>query len=504
MTKDDPQSAVPLNKRSISVWAVPNVEVPNYPRDNVKEGIVHLGVGGFHRSHLAIYVHRLMQKFGVKDWSICGVGLLELDAAMRDALQTQDCLYTLLERGIDHTTVQVIGSLTSYMYAPENPRAVIEKMANASTRIVSLTVTESGYYHSEATSSLQSDHPAIVNDLKNSDSPITIYGYLYEALLIRYTEGRRPFTIMSCDNMPNNGNTLKSMLIAFAKLKNSEFAEWIHKWVATPNSMVDRVTPKTTDADRIYLDKILGVFDKCPVVCEPFIQWVLEDNFSDGRPNWEEVGVQVVSDVEPYELMKLRLLNGAHSEMGYLGYLAGYDYIHEVVTDPMINKYIRIMNREEVIPLLPKIDGVDFSEYSNSVLERFSNPAIKDQVSRICSMGSGKMPKYVLPSISEQLLRPDSNCDLLTLGVAGWFRYLTGVDMYGKEFKIEDVMGPTLIRAAREGGIDPRPLLNIEILFGSDLRENPDFVQKLAHALEIVSLKGPLQAVQEYLGEHES
>ncbi|EGA84293.1 hypothetical protein VL3_5136 [Saccharomyces cerevisiae VL3] len=269
-------------------------------------------------------MNRLMQNHGTKDWSICGVGLMRFDAPMRDALQSQDCLYTLMERGIEKTTTQVIGSITSYMYAPENPRAVIEKMAHPDTRIVSLTVTESGYYHSEATSSLQTDDPAIINDLKDSKHPSTIYGYLYEALSIRHKKGSRPFTIMSCDNMPENGNTLKSMLIAFAKEKDTKLADWIEKNVAAPNAMVDRVTPKTTESDRTYLADVLGVKDKCPVVCEPFIQWVLEDNFTDGRPEWEKVGVQVVSNVGPYELMKLRLLNGAHSEMGYLGYLAGY------------------------------------------------------------------------------------------------------------------------------------------------------------------------------------
>lgn len=502
MTKTDPQTAIPLNNQNIENWSIDDIEVPKYERNAVKEGIVHLGVGGFHRSHLALYIHRLLQQHDAKDWSICGVGLMKGDAAMRDALQGQDCLYTLLERGIEKTTTRVIGSIASYLYGPENPRAVIEKMASSDTRIVSLTVTESGYFHSEATSSLQVDHPEIENDLKNPTSPHTIYGYLYEALSIRYKAGLTPFTILSCDNMPENGKTLKSMLIDFAKLKDADFAAWIDKNVASPNSMVDRVTPKTTDADRDYLAKILGVKDNCPVVCEPFIQWVLEDNFTQGAPDWTKVGVEVVPNVEPYELMKLRLLNGAHSEMGYLGYLAGYRYIHEVVTDPVINEYIRTMNTEEVIPLLPKINGVDFEKYSLSVLERFSNPAIKDQVSRICLMGSGKMPKYVLPSISEHLANGDGKYELLTLGVAGWFRYLTGLDMDGKKFEIEDVMASTLIEAARKGGRNPAPLLNIKVLFGADLRDNQEFVQKLTQALELVSDKGPLEAVKEYLTAH--
>ncbi|CAI4888505.1 AHL_G0031390.mRNA.1.CDS.1 [Saccharomyces cerevisiae] len=246
--------------------------------------------------------------------------------------------------------------------------------------------------------------------------------------------------------------------------------------------MVDRVTPRCTDKERKYVTDTWGIKDQCPVVAEPFIQWVLEDNFSDGRPPWELVGVQVVKDVDSYELMKLRLLNGGHSAMGYLGYLAGYTYIHEVVNDPTINKYIRVLMREEVIPLLPKVPGVDFEEYTASVLERFSNPAIQDTVARICLMGSGKMPKYVLPSIYEQLRKPDGKYKLLAVCVAGWFRYLTGVDMNGKPFEIEDPMASTLKAAAVKGGKDPHELLNIEVLFSPEIRDNKDFVAQLTHS----------------------
>ncbi|KAJ4136702.1 mannitol dehydrogenase dsf1 [Fusarium falciforme] len=282
--------------------------------------------------------------------------------------------------------------------------------------------------------------------------------------------------------MPQNGFTVKTMLVAFAKLKKDEkFAAWIEDKVTSPNSMVDRVTPRCTDKERKYVADTWGIKDQCPVVAEPFIQWVLEDNFSDGRPPWELVGVQVVKDVDSYELMKLRLLNGGHSAMGYLGYLAGYTYIHEVVNDPTINKYIRVLMREEVIPLLPKVPGVDFEEYTASVLERFSNPAIQDTVARICLMGSGKMPKYVLPSIYEQLRKPD--------------------DMNGKPFEIEDPMAATLKAAAVKGGKDPHELLNIEVLFSPEIRDNKEFVAQLTHSLETVYDKGPIAAIKEILDQ---
>nr|CAI6757840.1 CLL_HP1_G0047250.mRNA.1.CDS.1 [Saccharomyces cerevisiae] len=315
-------------------------------------------------------------------------------------MKAQDCLYTLVERGIKDTNAYIVGSITAYMYAPDDPRAVIEKMANPDTHIVSLTVTENGYYHSEATNSLMTDAPEIINDLNHPEKPDTLYGYLYEALF-----------------------------------------------------MVDRVTPRCTDKERKYVADTWGIKDQCPVVAEPFIQWVLEDNFSDGRPPWELVGVQVVKDVDSYELMKLRLLNGGHSAMGYLGYLAGYTYIHEVVNDPTINNVGKILN-----------------------------PAIQDTVARICLMGSGKMPKYVLPSIYEQLRKPDGKYKLLAVCVAGWFRYLTGVDMNGKPFEIEDPMAATLKAAAVKGGKDPHELLNIEVLFSPEIRDNKEFVAQLTHS----------------------
>ncbi|CAI4053731.1 hypothetical protein SUVZ_15G3720 [Saccharomyces uvarum] len=500
MTKPGETAATSLNAKTLKSFQS-TLPVPTYPREGVKQGIVHLGVGAFHRSHLAVFMQRLMQEHNVKDWSICGVGLMKADAPMRDAMDAQNCLYTLVERGIKDTNAYIVGSITAYMYAPDDPKAVIAKMAHPDTRIVSLTVTENGYYHNEATHSLMADDAAIVNDLNHPERPNTIYGYLYEALLLRYKESGHPFTIMSCDNMPQNGITLKAMLVEFAKLKDPKFAAWIAEKVTAPNSMVDRVTPRCTDVERKFVADTYGIQDKCPVVAEPFIQWVLEDNFSDGRPPWELAGVQVVKDVESYELMKLRLLNGGHSAMGYLGYLAGYTYIHEVVNDPTINKYIRVLMHEEVIPLLPKVPGVDFEEYTASVLERFSNPAIQDTVSRICLMGSGKMPKYVLPSIYEQLRRPDSKYKLLAVCVAGWFRYLTGKDMNGKPFEIEDPMAPILQKAAVKGGSDPHELLSIDCLFGPELRDNKEFVAQLTHSLKAVYNNGPLAAVKEVLDQ---
>jgi len=291
---------------------------PKYNRSSLKHGIVHVGVGGFHRAHLAVYVDRLLSQFAANNWSICGVGLTPFDASMRDALTPQDYLYTVIERAANGSSAHIIGSISDYIFAPGNAEAVIAKMAHKDTHIVSMTITESGYYYNENTHELDLTDPNIAFDLAGEGPPRTIYGYLTEALTRRYKAGLKPFTVMSCDNMQKNGHISRNMLLAFTRLKDPDLASWLSELGAFPNSMVDRITPRTVDQDKVDLKEKFGVEDAWPVVTEPFMQWVLEDNFSDGRPAFEKVGVQVVPtvrDVEQFELIKLRLLNGGHAAM---------------------------------------------------------------------------------------------------------------------------------------------------------------------------------------------
>jgi mannitol 2-dehydrogenase len=291
---------------------------PKYDRSNLKHGIVHIGVGGFHRAHLAVYVDRLLSNFASNDWSICGVGLTPWDAAMRDALTPQDHLYTVIERSAAGSSAHIVGSISDYIFAPGNEEAVIAKMAHQDTHIVSLTITESGYYYNENTHELEVSDPNIQADLSGDGPPRTTYGYLTAALARRFKAGLKPFTVMSCDNMQKNGSISRNMLLAFARLKDPNMAAWLSENGAFPNSMVDRITPRTVDEDKAGLKSEFAIDDAWPVVTEPFMQWVLEDNFSDGRPPFENVGVQVVPtvrDVEQFELMKLRLLNGGHVAM---------------------------------------------------------------------------------------------------------------------------------------------------------------------------------------------
>jgi len=484
-----------LNNKNLS--QLQNVTVPTYQREGVKQGIVHVGVGGFHRAHLAAYVDTLLEQFNSQDWSICGVDLQPFAAPMRDALGSQDNLYTMIECDTEGTSARVIGSITDYLFAPDNCEAVITKMAHPDTHIVSMTVTESGYYMNENTHELQIDHPDIAADLAGQQPPRTVFAYLYAALARRHAAGLRPFTVMSCDNMQKNGDISRNMLLAFARQQNPEVADWIAGNGAFPNSMVDRITPRTSDENKAQLAQEFGVEDSWPVVTEVFHQWVLEDKFADGRPPFEKAGVQVVPNVhkvEEYELIKLRLLNASHSAMGYAGYLGGFTYIHEVIADPTFRRYIRNMMQEEVQPLLPRIPGVSVDEYCNTLLGRFSNPTLKDELPRICLGGSGKIPQFIMPSIAEQI-QAGGPLRRLTLCAAAWFRYLRGINEQGQAFKLDDPMAEELQAKALESSFS---VLEVKSLFGDDLRDDKRFVAELKNALESLERDGARATIAKY------
>lgn len=498
---------VKLNSKNLpaiqKLAAAQQPTVPSYKRDGLKEGIVHLGIGGFHRSHLAVYIHELLGKGKARDFAIGGVGLQPFDAAMRDALIPQDCLYTLVERAATGSSAHVIGSINSYLFAPSDPVAVINKMAHEDTKIVSMTITESGYFYNENTHQLQVNHPDIVADLGASDlsKPRTTFGYLYGALEQRYNKNQKPFTVLSCDNMQGNGTITGNMLKSFAKLRNPKFAEWIAEHGAFPNSMVDRITPRTTEEDKVSLAETFGVQDDWPVVAEPFKQWVIEDHFSQGRPAFEDVGVQVVANlhqVEQFEAHKLRLLNASHTAMAYLAFLAGFDYVHEVIEHPVFRKFIHGMMHEEVKPLLPQIPGVDLDAYCDKLLERFANPTIMDQITRLTLNGSGKLPQFVMPSVAEQIMAGTHDLKRLSLVVASWFRYLHGVNEQGKPYAIDDARADELSAKAIQGGHEVYPLMDTKDLFGDDLRGDKIFMEELGRALASLHKDGAMKTLENY------
>jgi mannitol 2-dehydrogenase len=471
------------------------VRIPRYERGGIVPGVVHIGVGGFFRAHQAVYLDDLLLAGGTAPrWGVCGVGLLEQDARMRDVLQLQDCLYTVLECGAEGEQARVIGSLLQYLHAPGNADAALEKMAASETRIVSLTITESGYYLDHATGSFDEHHPDIVRDLENPHEPRCSFGYLAEALDRRRRRGLAPFTLMSCDNLQQNGEVARRMLLAFAELRDPALRAWMEAHCAFPNSMVDRITPMTGDRHRALLRERYGVEDAWPVVTEPFRQWVIEDDFPGGRPAWERAGAELTSDVLPYEKIKIRLLNAGHQAICHLGRLLGYETVHEAVADPQIREFLQRLMDEEISPLLPAVPGMELEPYRKTLLVRFSNPAINDQLSRIGMEGSARMPKFIFPSIVEQLER-GGPVQLLSFTVACWFRCLAGKDDKGREIPLLDPIAGNLRERALRGGADPRPLLSTPGLFPEDLTRAGRFTAHLSQDLRNLYLLGARKSV---------
>ena len=449
--------------------------VPTYDRSPTKAGIVHIGVGGFHRAHQAYYLHQLRQLGEASDWEICGIGLRQNDQKLHDIFKKQDHLYTLMVKHPNgKMEPEVIGSIVDFKMGIDHPEPVIARMAAPETKIVSMTITEGGYNFNPNTGAFNFDTPDIQHELAHPDDPKTVYGFLTASLKRRRDQGLPAFTVLSCDNIEHNGNMIQKMLYAFAKAQDPQLAQWIAKEVRFPNNMVDRITPVTTQEDIKLLANIYGVEDAWPVTCEPFIQWVVEDNFSNGRPDFEKVGVQFVSDVVPYEKMKLRLLNAGHSVLGLLGVLHGHSTIDTCVQDELFATYLRAFLDQEATPVLGKIEGIDLTAYKDSLLERFGNPNIKDGVDRICSESSAKLPKFLIATIQENLVAGGS-IKYATLVLVAWCYYSDKqVNQNGQQLDIQDAMKEELHKAAKETATDPLAFIRQESIFG-DLIDNKRF-----------------------------
>jgi mannitol 2-dehydrogenase len=479
---------LPLNARNLSSLPA-DLPVPSYDRDALRTGIVHFGVGGFHRAHEAMYLDRLMSDGKALDWAVCGVGVMPADQRMRDVMTAQDGLYTLVTKAPDGTlTPRVIGSIREYLYAPDDPQAVVEKMASPDVRIVSLTVTEGGYNVNAVTGQFVADNPDVQHDLRPGAAPKTTFGLITAALALRRERGIPPFTIMSCDNIQGNGHAARRSFVAFATLLDPTLGAFVENHVAFPNSMVDRITPVTTDDDRDEVRKRFGVDDAWPVVCEPFTQWALEDVFPLGRPPFDEAGVQVVQDVEPYELMKLRLLNASHQALCYFGYLAGYRLVHDVAQDRLFADFLLAYMDREATPTLEPVPGIDLTEYKHQLIERFSNAHVRDTVARLCAESSDRIPKWLLPVIRQNL---ETGGEILraTAVVASWARYAEGTDEQGKPIEVVDQLRDTLVATARRQSEDPLAFIANRDLFG-DLIDNERFVSTYRSVLASLHTKG--------------
>ena len=478
-----------------AIWSegVEGVDVPGYDRAGVRTGIVHIGVGGFHRAHLAMYVDALLEAGEARDWGICGVGVLAADDRMRDVLGAQDGLYTLVRKESDGAlSPRVIGSLVDYLYAPDDPEAVIERIAHPDTRIVSLTITEGGYAIDQKTGEFDPDSPGVADDVAAA-VPTGAFGLVAEALARRRARDTGPLTIMSCDNMQGNGDTARRVFTGVAQLRDPDLGAWVAEHVTFPNSMVDRITPATADADRDALAERFGLHDGWPVVCEPFTQWVLEDDFAAGRPEFERVGVQVVDDVVPYEFMKLRLLNATHQALGYLGYLAGHRYVHEVAQDPTFASFLRGYMNAEAAPTLRPVPGIDLDEYQDTLIARFANPGVGDTLKRINFGSSDRISIFLLPVVREQLAQ-GGPVERAAAVVAGWCRYAEGTDEQGEPIEQQDRLAEELTPLARRERSEPLAFLGYRPVFG-ELAEDERFAGAFRRALESLYARGAAATV---------
>jgi mannitol 2-dehydrogenase len=479
---------------------------PAYDRSEVTEGIVHFGVGGFHRAHEAMYVDALMNDGKALEFGIVGVGTMPQDGRMRDALTGQDGLYTLVVKHPDgRREPRVVGSIVRFLHAADDPGAVLAAMRAASTRIVSLTITEGGYLFHPSTGEFDAEHPLIQPDLADGAIPTTPFGFIVEALRLRRQDGTAPFTVMSCDNIPGNGDVAKRMIVAFARLKDPDLASWIESSVRFPNSMVDRITPVTTPEDIQALEDEFGLEDAWPVVCEPFTQWALEDAFEGGvagRPAFEDVGVQLVPDVEPYELMKLRLLNASHQALCYLGYLSGYRYAHEVCQDPLFVDFLLAYMDREATPTLHDVPGVDLTAYKHQLIERFANPEVRDTLARLCAESSDRIPKWLVPVIRTNLEK-GGEIERSALVVASWARYAEGVDEQGQPIQVVDQLKDRVMAAAARQKDEPLAFVRDDQLFG-DLASNERFAEAYTRWLTALHQVGARSTLERLAGTADS
>jgi mannitol 2-dehydrogenase len=457
-------SAINLNNAALE--SLP-IEAPNYDRGSIGVGIAHIGTGHFHRAHQAMYIDRLLRQGLAHEWGICGVGVMPGDWTMRDVLTDQDGLYTLiLEKPDGSRDAHVIGSIIDYRYAPDDPESALEMLAAPTTRIISLTITEGGY--------------------RDPDGPA--FALIVEALDRRRRRGIAAPTIVSCDNIENNGAIAARAVLANAESRDPGLAQWIAEEARFPSSMVDRITPATTVQMAAEVRRDFGVNDRWPVVAEPFTAWVLEDEFADGRPPLEQAGVLLVDDVAPYELMKLRLLNAGHQCLAYFAHLCGFEFVHEAAGDPVFADFLLAYFESEAIPTLPPVPGIDLHEFTRTLIERFANPGVRDTVARLCAFSSDRIPKWLIPVICDNLAS-DGSVRMAAAVVASWARYAEGTDEWGEPYEVVDQLADSLIPIARTQYENPTAFIEITAVFG-DLAHQPRFVQAYSWALDSLHRKG--------------
>ena len=485
-----------LNKENLRRFS-DAVRFPTYDRNALTPGILHLSVGNFHRGHMAVYLDELFEKGEDLDWAIVGAGLRPSAAAMRETLKAQNYLTTVVELAPTAISAQIISSMIDFL--PSDPNIIHDTLSDGKIRIVSMTITESGYYIDAATGKFEANHPEMIRDAKSPDTPASLFGVLVKALKSRRNAGIEPFTILSCDNLPGNGNLTRQTVVGLARLSDPELADWIAASVSFPNSMVDRIVPATTDRERQLVKDNFGIIDEHPIVCEPFRQWVIEDNFPSGRPHLEKVGVEFVTDVSGYELMKLRILNAAHASMCYPALLLGHHFVHDAMADSDILQWIKTLLSREAIPTLKPLPAVDYRQYLDQVLERFSNTEIGDTMLRIAEEGSERQPKFILPAVIDAL-DAGKSVDGFALEIALWCRYCLAEDEQGQLITVKDLKATELFQFSEASKTRSDAFLDNVDVFGS-LGQNALFSEPFCYWLRYIHRLGVRAAIRKYVAK---
>lgn len=469
---------------------------PTYDRAALTPGIVHIGCGNFHRAHQAVYLDDLFNLGEGHDWAILGAGVREGDAKMRAALLAQDGLSSVIELDPGAKSARVIGAMAGFVEVAGGNAPLIAAMADPGVRIVSLTVTEGGYYIDPKTGTFSPSHPDIQADAAHPETPDTAFGAIIAALKTRRTAGIAPFAVMCCDNVPHNGHVTRDAVCGLAALSDPELSAWIRDNVAFPNSMVDRITPATGPRERA-LTESFGIEDAAPVTCEPFRQWVMEDDFPAGRPALEKVGVTFTDAVDRFETMKIRILNGGHAIIAYAAGLRDIEYVHEAMADSRIRAFLDKIETDEILPILPPVPDTDLTAYKAKILERFSNPEVADTIRRLCFDGSNRQPKFILPSILDRIAAGGS-CAGLLLESALWCRYCYGVSETGSTIAPNDPNWDRLVAQATLAKDRPAAWLEMSDIYG-DLAANPEIVAQFTRTLDEIWARGSQAVIADYL-----
>ncbi len=473
------------------------IAIPDYQASDLKPGILHFGLGNFHRAHQQVYLDRLFNAGKSRDWAIVGTGVRPADRQMHDALKAQDWLTTVVEQEASSSTARVTGVLLDFI-PPEERAAIVSRLADPSIRIVSITVTEGGYFIDPATGRFNPDFLEIAADGRNPDDPSTVFGLIALGLKLRRDAGTRPFTVMCCDNIPHNGVVTRNAVAGVARLWDTGLGRWIEENAAFPNAMVDRITPATTGRERKLLSESFGIEDNWPVFCEEFVQWVLEDTFCDGRPALEEAGVQFVPDVTPFEFMKIRILNGGHASIAYPASLLDVHFVHDAMGHPLVDAFFKKIEHEEIMPTVPPVPGVVIEDYYQLIHRRFSNPKIGDTIPRLAFDGSNRQPKFIVPVVRDRL-KAGGSIDALAFESALWCRHCFGKTETGKDITAGDPDWARLSGLAAKAKSEPLAWLAMEDVYG-DVAQSVQFQKAFSRSLSDIWSKGTARALGDFVG----